>query len=442
MGRSGSTLVMQLLGTDETCVMDRIYPLESRYLSLISQAAAQWDGRTFAEYGPASAASQNILGSNPVALRHKGDSEALVNIPDSSQMLRAMWQQFSLSARSGAPGSKFYAEKVVEWIPSFIAPSLDCCTLFLFRDPRDLFLSTNSFNSKRGYLAFGRNEGDSDLDHATTLAYRFLHRYENYRALQSSGARVSLIRYEDVASHPVSALLQVMSWTGLNIRELQRDETFEQHKTTTSLDQSIERWKREPVPDGVLDVFHRILGNILIELGYAHDSSTDSRQCAPDELKLHVSDLVNAEQVTSDDNGLELRFCSSADQTDALSLGFDFSGKELNDICEVWICLSGGFGGKCTIEWSGEGSHTMAQEYDVGRHTATLRFKLHGQPQTHRFRLSITHTGAVVRDCDRSRVRVHRINFITNPVSRQSASRETSTSRVSNFLNQFMRVNR
>ncbi len=431
MGRSGSTLAMQLLGTDEACVMDRLYPLESRYLSLIAQAAAQWDGRTFAEYGPPSAANQNILGSNPIILRKNADSNALINIPESSDMLHGMWNQFSTSVRTGAPKSKFYAEKVVEWIPAFIAPLLDCYTLFLFRDPRDLFLSTNSFNSKRGYLAFGRNEGDSDLDHATTLAYRFLHRYENFKALKRSGARVSLIRYEDMASNPVSTFKGVINATGIEIKNLPQEKTFEQHRTTASLEQSIERWKKEPLPAEILDIFRCTLGNILEELGYS-----DGMPRLEGKASVVVSEFIGAEQTKLDEEDVfEFRRDKTASTHESITIEFAATALDPQDVTEVWVCLSGGFGGRCTVDWDNQ---TQSQDYDIGPHIATLRFRLQ-QSNSKKVRVSIVHTGGISRSTTPLSLKIHRLEFIT---AKASHPQKVKTSMVNGFLNQFIRVNR
>lgn len=379
MGRSGSTLAMQLLGTDPRCIFDQVYPLESRYLSLITHFAAQWRGWTFADYGQTASAYQSILGTNPVVLRNTAETDKLISIPDSEDVLLALWKQFSAAARESAPEARFYGEKVVEWMPSFLAPYLDCYALYLFRDPRDLFLSANSFNSKRGYLAFGRTEADSDRDHALTLAYRYLHRFESYRAFKASGGKTSLVRYEDLVLNPLPALSELIEATGMRICPLQDDDSFSQHRTSDSAEQSVKRWKREPVKQEVLEIFDEVLHDVLIELGY------ETADRSPDGFNFDFKDEQLKSRIAAVENGEIAGFTPQGMLVNAkaqdVSITLNVNGIATESVSEIWTCFSGDFGGSSTIEWSGGSSAFTASEsadftktYDPGRHCTTLRY--------------------------------------------------------------------
>ncbi|MBX9670742.1 MAG: sulfotransferase [Candidatus Obscuribacterales bacterium] len=412
MGRSGSTLAMQLLGTDPDCVFDQVYPLESRYLSLIAHFAAQWQGWTFADYGQTASAYQSILGTNPIVLRAGQDESRLLNIPMSSDVLSALWKQFSDTVRIENPASRFYAEKVVEWMPSFLSSSMDTYALYLFRDPRDLFLSANSFNAKRGYLAFGRQQTDTDRDHALTLAYRYLHRFENYKAFKAAGGKASLVRYEDLALNPIPTLKDLIDTVGIDIRPLPDDKSYSQHRTSGSIQESIERWKREPVNQAVLDVFDEVLHDILRELDYEVSGTKTAPLvfdfCGKSREKLlgSVTGSENVQLVGTSDAGLSV-VVKRADATGggarAIEMDFRCNDVSMNDVSECWVCVSGEFGGRAGLSWSSGAdtfetskSSDFTKLYDPGTHCTTLRFNLSSEEswcgQLSSLRLHISNT--------------------------------------------------
>lgn len=403
---------MQLLGTDPDCVFDQVYPLESRYLSLITHFAAQWQGWTFSDYGQTASAYQSILGTNPIVLRAGQDQSKLLKIPMSSDVLSALWKQFSDTVRVEKPSSRFYAEKVVEWMPSFLSNCMDSYALYLFRDPRDLFLSANSFNAKRGYLAFGRQQADTDRDHALTLAYRYLHRFENYKAFKAAGGKASLVRYEDLALNPIPTLKDLIDAIGINIRPLQDDKSYSQHRTSGSIQESIARWKREPVNQAVLDVFDEVLQDVLRELDYEVSGTKTAPLvfdfCGKSGGKL-VGSVVgseNARLAGTSDAGLLVEVTDAVTAGgDAQSINLDLqcSDISMNDVSECWVCVSGDFGGRAGLSWSsGAGifetskSSDFLKSYDPGTHCTTLRFNLSSEEswcgQLSSLRLHISNT--------------------------------------------------
>jgi len=450
MGRSGSTLAMQLLGTDPNCVFDEVYPLESRYLSLITHFAAQWRGWTFADYGQTASAYQAILGTNPVVVRKDADQDKLLHIPQGDEVLMAMWKQFSQSVRTGKPNAKFYAEKVVEWLPSFLAPTMDCYALYLFRDPRDLFLSANKFNEKRGYLAFGREQRDSDRDHALTLAYRYLHRYENYKAFKAAGGHTSLIRYEDMALNPIPTLSHLIETTGIQIHPLKDDKSFSQHRTSGSIEQSVARWKREPIDQSVLDIFDEVLFEVMTEMGYETNRPATAEKFNfnfsandGDQLKSRISKIENASLANVSDAGLTFN-CESPE----VSFVVNLDETKTSDVSEIWIVLSGAFGGQATMGWASPSSDfvfSQASEflksYDPGPHCTTLRFIVRNedsfQGSLDKLFFKVTNKAAQAQG---NACNVRAIKLISRPptLADEQATEESPAKKSKGFLSQLL----
>src|SRR5262249_20194007 len=109
---------------------------------------------------------------------HSGET----GLPSAGEWFRHLWMVVEEKTRSSHSSAMFYAEKVPAWVSAFIRSYLPVRTYYLFRDPRDMYLSANAFMRQRNYFSFGRGPEDSDLDHARNLAYEFLLYYENFRA--------------------------------------------------------------------------------------------------------------------------------------------------------------------------------------------------------------------------------------------------------------------
>jgi hypothetical protein len=464
MGRSGSTLAMQLIGTDPSCVFDQVYPLESRYLSLISHFAAQWQGWTFADYGQTASAYQSVLGSNPVVVRNTVEQDAgsgaaakLLNIPQSGDVLLSLWKQFSLAARVGKPNARFYGEKAVEWLPLFLAPYLDSYALYLFRDPRDLFISANKFNSKRGYLAFGRTGGDTDRDHAITLAFKFMLRFENYRVFKASGGKASLTRYEDLALNPIPTLAELVTETGIQITPLKDADSFSQHRTSGSVEQSINRWKREPISQDVLDVFDEILFDILTEMKYETNRSTSGMSldfCGADSeaLKSRLANVEHAAVFSFSNEGMKLTPAAGSTE---ISIELKMNDIPMDEILEIWVCLSGSFGGALTLGWaSGSSDYSysttteVSKQYDPGQHCTALRFSNLANEESFKGPLSklllkIQHSGlpAIDPSANLRLVKlVSRPKASSNAADTVNAADEATSGRNKGFFNQLLGV--
>lgn len=467
MGRSGSTLAMQLLGTDPTCVFDQVYPLESRYLSLITHFAAQWQGWTFADYGQTASAYQSVLGNNPVVLRNTVEQDAgtgpaakLLNIPQSGDVLLSMWKQFTAAARVGKPNARFYGEKTVEWLPSFLAPYIDTYAIYMFRDPRDLFISANKFNSKRGYLAFGRTQQDSDRDHAITLAFKFLQRFENYRVFKALGGKTSCTKYEDLALNPVSTLSDLVSQTGMQISPLKDENSFSDHRTSGSIEQSIARWKREPLDQEVLNVFDEILFDILTEMGYETSRATggmniDFTASDSESLKARIANLEGASITNLSADGLKLTPGAGSKE---IALELKMNDIPMDEVLELWIAVSGNFGGSLSTGWTSGSSDfnfsttsEVSKQYDPGQHCTVLRLTHVGNEPTFKGPLNkllfkFEHKGLLPANPVLN-VRVVKLisksKAPTEPVSETSSSEtQQSSGKRKGFLNQLLGVSK
>ncbi|HVN88119.1 MAG TPA: sulfotransferase [Candidatus Binatia bacterium] len=276
LGRSGTTLLMQLLGTTARIVFDRTYPFEVRYLTYLLRWALLLgvEKRQPDEYWNAAVnltQPDGRMGPFPYQAPQFWSGDALW--PSS---FIAAWQAFSRAAiASSGPADAaqrplFYAEKVPSWVPSRLRAALPYKAIVLVRDPRDLFLSITAFDKQRGFPGFSRRADDSDW----SFAERFVGTCRNHFAGMREEARAPhniQVRYEDLALDLQGEAHRLGSWLGVSLDapkvEAQAAD-FEHHMTSANRRESVARWRRE-LPADLNTLFVRELGEELSHYGYA-----------------------------------------------------------------------------------------------------------------------------------------------------------------------------
>src|SRR6266852_1374753 len=243
-GRSGTTALMSLLGTDTRVAMGRAYPFEDRYLTYIGKLAVLLE-RNVIQPQPSPehlySFEDCVFGGFPWAppgpRRNQGDEH---HLPTAAEWFRQLWAVVVAKARSQERAAAFYAEKVPAWVSTFVRRNLPARTFYLFRDPRDMYLSANAFMRQRQYISFGRGPRDSDLDHARNLTYEFLVYFENYRA-DKDRADCLLIPYADLVSDLPGLVKRLRDFAGLECLDTAMPNDIGYHRTSISPDKSLER---------------------------------------------------------------------------------------------------------------------------------------------------------------------------------------------------------
>lgn len=271
-GRTGSTLLMQVLGTNKRVVFERNYPFEHRYLTYVYQMSR------VAGLPPAVSDDWNndvmfrgtapFVGGLPYGGVSLLDRETL-----STQTFVSLWQTFSAQMREAsgltADQSCFYAEKVPHKVAEAANEHLNGRNIFLLRDPRDEMVSIKSFNAKRGFSSFGWLDSDTDESYAKKMCANRRQFMQNMIEIPTDHKRIN-VRYEDLIREGESEAARLSDWLGatLNYREATNNKAIKKrHMTSRNAAASVERWRRELSGD-VLNIFHRELGDELNGLGY------------------------------------------------------------------------------------------------------------------------------------------------------------------------------
>ena len=273
-GRSGTTLLMLLLGTSPRIVFDRVHPYEHRYLTyLLRWAQLLRPGRAPRSWTQVAMVSRSdeMMGSLPWA------EAPLLGGEDEfwQQCFLGAWEELSTRAAQAAaaahPGESatHYAEKAPPWLAAELDGLLPCTVLLPVRDPRDVFLSVVSFVEKRGAPGFGMRRGESPEEFAPRFVQLQRRRLQEAARAQCTSS-AAVLRYEDLVADLPGQALRLGSLLGvpLDPAGVETGEShYQQHSTTTSPAESVGRWRREMDPE-TKALFSRELAGELGPLGY------------------------------------------------------------------------------------------------------------------------------------------------------------------------------
>jgi hypothetical protein len=373
-GRSGTSAVMKILASDPHVVFDREYPYEIRYLAYYAKLSSILKNRppdarftsdhlyTFEE---------SVFGPWPWH-GHNGGQNV--------DWLRIFWDLFSSNAKTADQRAEFYAEKAPVWLTPMVRPVLPCFVINLFRDPRDVYLSSNAFMKMRGYYGFHRNRDDTNLDHARSLGLELVSYFENFADDGVTNRESFLLRYEDLVSHPE----QFLAWLRSIGLTLDLDAAFEQiegHQTSSTLATSAWRWQKEHIPPEVSSFFERHLGREMVTLGYLGEATP---LCPQIEFRTgqQVPQLSNPDHgaVEMNENAMTVHIAGSD-----FGILVPSEPIQAEDVKEVWVSAAGDVGDHCSIYWRNADSN-FSEERSIhvnfvpASHWRILRFRTSQHP--------------------------------------------------------------
>jgi hypothetical protein len=283
-GRSGSTILMQLLATSPLVAFERVYPFERRYLTYMLRWAlllgestdptADWDGNT-------------VMGRTqpmrPMPFRNRPLMERAPSQPPLPHVVfRCGWQAVSDRMREAGPrlldrqpnggGGRepiCYAEKAANWVPDELsAMGVEHRRIDLVRDPRDVFISILSFNEQRNSMRFGFTENDTPMTYARRLARSEAARFREIRQLRSNANHL-VVRYEELIGNMDAEANRIGGFLDVELdppAALAASQRYTEHVTSSSIEASINRWRT--MDPQLLGVFAEELGDAGAPFGY------------------------------------------------------------------------------------------------------------------------------------------------------------------------------
>jgi hypothetical protein len=265
-GRSGSTLLMQLLATSDEIAFDRMYPFENRYLlyllHLFAPMGEEHDDERHLTQSELLRRPEGRFGPLPFAA-------ALDRTELQRRLFTASWREFSAIIRQRQPSARYYAEKMVGEFSLLYRVDLAPRLIHLVRDPRDIFTSIRAFDEKRGFYGFGRTEGQSEDDYLDAWIARVKQRHAEL-ADQGGGAHVVRVRYEELVDDLSGVALQLGGWLDVELSAAAVHAgraSYREHMTSDDPRASVGRW-RDELPRGIRKRIERGLRDEMHALGY------------------------------------------------------------------------------------------------------------------------------------------------------------------------------
>jgi len=268
-GRTGTSVMMELLSSSESIVFDRNHPYEVRLLSyfyrlsmlMFENKSDGWVNDLLVR-GPL-----NMMGPIPTKTNLIIDKDTF-----RKQHFISSWSFFSNEFNKGLEGSKsaiYYAEKVPHDILEEIKTILDCKIIYLVRDPRAELSSIINFNKKRGSNGFGWKDNDT-ID---TYSERFILQRKRYFSMLNNVAKQSntiVIKYESMITDVENICEKLSLFLNVKISDFvvkkKLNENTE-HMTSGNPLLSIDKWKND-LPKKIIDNMNIKLNLELKHLQY------------------------------------------------------------------------------------------------------------------------------------------------------------------------------
>ncbi|MDR9826775.1 sulfotransferase domain-containing protein [Vibrio sp. FNV 38] len=270
-GRSGTSLMMELLSSSSEIAFDRRHPYEVRMLSYFyRQSEAMYATK---EPGWANdllvRGKLNSIGPIPVKTELINDSSIFIN-----NHFLSSWSTFSSEVMNNHTCGngllpKYYAEKIPHDILPAVSNIMRCKKIFLVRDPRAEFSSILSFNEKRKSNLFGWQVDDT----ASSFCSRFVSaRVRYFQMLDDIVEDESnmIVRYEDMVLSPIEVCKKLSQFLNVDITNVEVKKNITQnsvHMTSMDPASSITKWKRH-LPDDIVTYINSnlVLSNNLYSI--------------------------------------------------------------------------------------------------------------------------------------------------------------------------------
>lgn len=272
-GRSGSTLLMKILSLHPQILVRSIFPYETRasqYYYLSYQQGKKQSSFSLLEF-------KNAV-YRPFPLKDKdsakwSESQSSTELTELGHNLTESYYSF-LSVLEKKEKVSYFAEKAkgIHLCKLMTENFPNSKVIFLYRDPRDIFISAKLFNKKRGNSRFGGDKGDHAM---YSQIIRFLKTAKKFS--KNLGDRAVTITYEYLIEDKKNAIKALFEGLDIELNEdkvekiaqvaFEKTEESEKHKTTEEAKKSVERW-RDEVDEETNEIFKKF-SNEIEDLGYS-----------------------------------------------------------------------------------------------------------------------------------------------------------------------------
>ncbi|MDJ0557167.1 MAG: sulfotransferase [Microcoleaceae cyanobacterium MO_207.B10] len=294
-GRSGTTWIMRLLSQHPAIVTNQVYPYEVRVsqywmqmLSVLSKPINpidlsptyfydefRWTGpNPYHNNNTRSSIASSWLGLDYI----KNLADFCCQNIDQFYEDIATRQEKVLTSTLNGSSNFYFVEKFLLRLNRTLLLELypQAKEIILVRDFRDMACSVAAFNSKRGYIDFGRQRFKSDREYiqkgVKSAAFHIL------KLWQERKQQAHLVRYEDLILAPEETLSSIFEYLHLDnsnstiskILEIASQDTkqLKRHRTSATPQESVGRWRHDLEPS-LQALCTEVCQEALQEFGYS-----------------------------------------------------------------------------------------------------------------------------------------------------------------------------
>lgn len=290
IGRSGTTLAMQILGEHRKVLTSNFYPYEvkqSAYWGHVLKVLADPADFENSSHPDGFEKNMGFIGHNPYCheemLRQQKGSRRFLDYYNNRLPLElvkfavARIDEFYelVAAGERKKNAVYFAEK---FLPTHLQAIFRDIfqrpkEIVLTRDFRDVICSAQSFNQKRNSQSFGRSQASNDFEWINGFSSGVRRVAEAWLDRKHSALHV---RYEDLVLHPEAQMRRIFDYLDVEAsdvligsirRKIFESSRAQHHMTTASPEKSVGRWKRD-MPEDILEHCHERFGQELKMFGY------------------------------------------------------------------------------------------------------------------------------------------------------------------------------
>ena len=242
--RSGTTILMHSLASHPKIVAHEDYPYETRYaiwvwqnFKVLSQPQKE-KGHHWTFQNNDVCAEKNPFYLDKKDLREYFDINYVKFISDAAKRQVDDYYLY-LAKRYNKQNTKYFLEKFPGITEELLRTQYDQYkSIFILRNPINVYLSVRRMNLKRGRLDFEADKFKEPQEHIKALVKRSL----NFRNKYAKDDDVYIIKYEDFLAHPKQVMQSIFTFLELEVNnqilslgeQRVRDRSFvKQHSTST-----------------------------------------------------------------------------------------------------------------------------------------------------------------------------------------------------------------
>jgi hypothetical protein len=213
-----------------------------------------------------------------------------------------------------------------------------------------------------------------------------------------------MLRYEDLARDPQKAAASLDKTLGLCVNIAGMNRTPPSHRTSSSLEASVERWRCEGLPPGVEGTLMDALDEAISSLGYERGAHSS---CEPDLRKVDCTRRQEVARLVHNPHG---RFANVSEEgLEIIPEGEDFAvwlperHFDASQVRECWLTIRSRTGTHCSVYWDSGQGFGEEQSHHVpffpADHVQIVRFGFDKRPKwagtIKRLRFDLCNGGAI-----------------------------------------------